>query len=302
VRVDNAYRCVPAGVWHAAAGPGRPPPTTMTRQTTTDDTTQHAAPPRDPALSAVAGADTLATVLDAVGAIVDECVLAVDDAGVSVEAMDPATVAMVSLDLDADAFDAFHVDTDRRLGVPLQRLRDVVGIADAGQLVELALDDETRKLHVRVGELAYTLALIDPDAIRAPPDRVDLADQYAASATLQGAAVARAVDAADMVSDHLALGADAGGEAGDALYVRAEGDTDSVELEFPAADCQALDAPEPVESLFSLQYLDSVTGASPADRPVDLRFGDEAPIEVAFDVADGDGRVAFVVSPRMTRA
>jgi hypothetical protein len=57
----------------------------MTRQTTTEDTTQHAAPPRDSALSAVADADTLATVLDAVGAIVDECVLAVDDAGVSVE-------------------------------------------------------------------------------------------------------------------------------------------------------------------------------------------------------------------------
>lgn len=274
----------------------------MTRQTTTDDTTQRAAPPRDPAVSAVADPDTLTTVLDAVGALVDECVLAVDDTGVSVEAMDPATVAMVSLDLDADAFDAFAVDTDRRLGLPIERLRDVVGIADAGQPVELAFDAETRLLHVQVGELAYTLALVDPDAIRSPPDRVDLADQYAASATLQGDAVARAVGAADMVADHLALGATTGGEAGDALYVRAEGDTDSVELEFPAADCEAFDAPEPVESLFSLQYLASVTGATPGDRAVDLRFGDEAPIEAAFDVADGAGRVAFVVSPRMTRA
>jgi len=269
----------------------------MTQQTTTDDTTQRTAPPRDPAFSAVADSDTLATVLDAVGAIVDECVLAVDEDGVAVEAMDPATVAMVSLDLDADAFDAFDVDTDRRLGVPLERLRDVVGIADAGQPVELAFDAETRLLHVQVGELAYTLALIDPGAIRSPPDRVDLADQYAASATLDGASVARAVDAADMVADHLALGA---GE--DHLYVRADGDTDSVEIEFPAEDCEALDAPDPVESLFSLQYLASVTGATPGDRAVDLRFGDEAPIEVVFDVADGDGRVAFVVSPRMTRA
>jgi proliferating cell nuclear antigen len=274
----------------------------MTQQTTTDDTTQRTAPPRDPALSAVADPDTLTTVLDAVGAIVDECVLVVDDAGVSVEAMDPATVAMVSLDLDADAFNAFDVDTDHRLGVPLERLRDVVGIADAGQPVELAFDAETRLLHVQVGELAYTLALIDPGAIRSPPDRVDLADQYVASATLDGASVARAVDAADMVADHLALGADASGEAADALYVCAEGDTDSVELEFPAEDCEALDAAEPVESLFSLQYLASVTGATPGDRTVDLRFGDEAPIELAFDVADGDGRVAFVVSPRMTRA
>jgi|AntRauMinimDraft_4_1070384.scaffolds.fasta_scaffold00529_4 proliferating cell nuclear antigen len=274
----------------------------MTQQTTTDDTTQRAQPPRDPAFSAVADPDTLTTVLDALGAIVDECVLAVDDAGVSVEAMDPATVAMVSLDLDAAAFEAFDVDTDRRLGVPLDRLRDVVGIADASQPVELAFDAETRLLHVQVGELAYTLALVDPDAIRSPPDRVDLADQYEATATLDGAGVTRAVDAADMVADHLALGAATDGEDGDALYVRADGDTDSVEIEFPGEDCEAFDAPEPVESLFSLQYLASVTGATPADRPVDLRFGDEAPVEVAFDVAGGAGRVAFVVSPRMTRA
>lgn len=272
----------------------------MTQQTTTDDATR-TDPPRNPAVSMVADPDTLSTALDAVGAIVDECVFAVDETGVSVEAMDPATVAMVSLDLEADAFDAFAVDTDRRLGVPLERLRDVVGIADAGQPIELALDPETRKLHVQVGELAYTLGLIDPDAIRSPPDRVDLADQYAASATLDGDSVTRAVDAAGMVADHLALGAATGAEAGDALSVRADGDTDAVEIEFERDDCQALDAPEPVESLFSLQYLDSVTGATPGDRPVDLRFGDEAPIEVAFDVADGAGRVAFVVSPRMTR-
>ncbi|SEW19973.1 DNA polymerase sliding clamp [Halobacterium jilantaiense] len=269
----------------------------MTQQTTTDDTTRRVQPPRDPAVSVVADPDVLTTALDALGAIVDECVLAVGEDGVSVEAMDPATVAMVSLDLDADAFDAFDVDTDRRLGVPLERLRDVVGIADAGQPVELAFDAETRHLHVQVGELAYSLALVDPEAIRSPPDRVDLADQYASSATLDGASLARAVDAADMVADHLALGAE-----DDHLHVRADGDTDSVEIEFPAADCAALDAPEPVESLFSLQYLASVTSATPGDRPVDLRFGDEAPIEAAFDVADGDGRVAFVVSPRMTRA
>jgi hypothetical protein len=31
-----------------------------------------------------------------------------------------------------------------------------------------------------------------------------------------------------------------------------------------------------------------------------LRLGEEAPIEVSFDIADGDGTVRYVVSPRMT--
>jgi proliferating cell nuclear antigen len=82
------------------------------------------------------------------------------------------------------------------------------------------------------------LALVDPDAIRSPPDRVDLAEQYEGSATLDRASVTRAVDAADMVADYLALGS-----TSDALYVRADGDTDSVEIEFDRDDCETLDAP-----------------------------------------------------------
>ncbi|MFC3477605.1 DNA polymerase sliding clamp [Halobacterium litoreum] len=251
--------------------------------------------PTDPAFDAIADSDTLATALDALAVLVDECVVRVEPDGLAVDAMDPATVGMVSLSLGADAFDAYDApDAGLRLGIPLDRLRDVVGIADAGQPVRLAFDAESRMLHVRVGELAYTLACIDPDAVRSPPDRIDLAEQYTASATLDGAGFARAVDAADMVADHLALGTDA-----DALYVRADGDTDSVEVDFPGEDCAAID-PGPAHSLFSLQYLASVADALPSDRDVDLRFGEEAPIEAGFDIAEGDGHVTFVVSPRMT--
>ncbi|MFB6068906.1 MAG: DNA polymerase sliding clamp [Halobacterium sp.] len=265
--------------------------------TETTHSPTRAQPPTDPAFAAVADADTLETALDALAVFVDECVVRVTADGLAADAMDPATVAMVSLSLDADAFEAYDAPAeDVRLGVPLDRLRDVVGIADAGQPVELAFDAETRLLHVRVGELAYTLALVDPDAIRSPPDRVDLADQYSAGAALDGDGFARAVDAAGMVADHLALGVE-----DDALYVRADGDTDSVDVAFPREDCADLDA-GPAHSLFSLQYLDGVAGALPDDQPVDLRFGEEAPIEAAFDVADGDGRVTFVVSPRLTQS
>lgn len=267
----------------------------MTDQTASPDGSTRTQLPADPAVSVVASADVLATALDALDALVDECVVRVDGDGLHVDAMDPATVGMVSLTLDREAFEAYEApDGDLRLGVPIDRLQDVVGIADADQPIHLAFDAETRMLHVRVGELAYTLALIDPDAIRSPPDRIDLAEQYSASASLDGAGFARAVDAAEMVADHLALGTE-----DDLLYVRAEGDTDSVEVEFDREDCASLDD-GPAHSLFSLQYLASVNGAIPTDRVVDLRFGEEAPIEAAFDVADGDGRVAFVVSPRMT--
>lgn len=270
----------------------------MTQDTATRDATSHPEPPTDPAFTATATADVLETILDDVAVLVDECVLHVDERGVSVDAMDPATVAMVSLSVDADAFDDYDAPQDGlRLGVALDRLQDVVGMADSDQPVALAVDLERRTLHVRVGELAYTLALIDPDAIRSPPDRVDLADQFEATVALPGREVSQAVTAADMVADHLEAGVD---ETAARFYVRAGGDTDSVAVDVPAEDCGEFD-PGPAHSLFSLQYLSAVDRALPPDGQVRLRLGEEAPIEVEFEFAAGDGTVRYVVSPRLTR-
>jgi proliferating cell nuclear antigen len=270
----------------------------MSQDTATRHATNHAEPPTDPPFTATGAASVLETALDDVAVLVDECVLHVDDDGITVDAMDPATVAMVSLSVDAGAFEAYSAPADGlRLGVALDRLRDVLGMADGNQLVKLAFDPEKRTLHVRVGELAYTLALVDPDAIRSPPDTVDLADQYAATVSLPGREVSRAVAAADMVSDHLEMGVDEGDER---FYVRADGDTDTVAVDFPAGDCEEFDAGD-AHSLFSLQYLSAVERAVPADEAVRLRLGEEAPVEVEFAVADGHGTARYVVSPRLTQ-
>lgn len=100
-----------------------------------------------------------------------------------------------------------------------------------------------------------------------------------------------------MVADHLEVGVD---EADERLYVRADGDTDTVAVDFPAEDCADFEV-GPARSLFSLQYLSAVERALPADDVVRLRLGEEAPVEVEFGVADGAGTVTYVVSPRLTR-
>lgn len=268
----------------------------MTDDTTTPDATHHPQATADVPLAGVCPASTLRTALDAVAVLVDECVVGVDDGGFSVTAVDPANVAMVSLSLPADAFDAFDA-RGTALGVSLDRLLDVVGMAGRDRAVRLRYDTEARKLQVRVGELSYTLALIDPDAIRSPPDADAFADQFEAAVTVEGRAFSRAVAAADLVSDHLELGVD---ETGDYLYARAQGDTDSTALELAAEDCVAFD-PGSAHSLFSLDYLTSVDRAVPADGPVRLRIGEDAPVEIEFDVAGGDGSVRYVLSPRLNR-
>jgi len=241
---------------------------------------------------AIISAATLRTTLDAVSVLVDECKIHLNEEGLAIRAVDPANVGMVDLELASDAFESYEADGGL-IGVNLSRLEDIAGMADAGQLIQLELDEETRKLHIQIDGLEYTLALIDPDSIRQEPDLPDL--DLPAQVVVEGADLDRAVRAADMVSDHIALGVD---EADELFYIDAEGDTDDVHLELDRDDLIDLEA-GPAHSLFSLDYLKDMNKAIPKDAEVTAELGEEFPVKLHFDLAEGKGSVTYMLAPRI---
>ncbi|WP_224447896.1 DNA polymerase sliding clamp [Haloprofundus salilacus] len=242
--------------------------------------------------TAVASADALSKTLDPVGVLVDECKIRLDEDGLRISAMDPATVGVVELSLEAGAFESYEADGGV-VGVDVDRLDDVVEMADTGQLVHLELDAETRQLRIRIGGLEYTLALVDPDAIRQEPDLDSI--ELPASAVVEGRQFGRAIDAAEMVSNHVAVGVD---EVEEQLYVNAEGDVDSVHYELPADDLVDFQ-PASAHSLFSLDYLTEMNRVVPDDAAVTLELGEEFPMRLGYEFADGEGKALYFLAPRI---
>ncbi|WP_114578000.1 DNA polymerase sliding clamp [Saliphagus sp. LR7] len=241
---------------------------------------------------AIVSAATLSSTLDSVSVLVEECKIHLDEDGLQIRAVDPANVGMVDLSLSADAFESYEADGGL-IGIDLSRLEDIAGMAETGQLVQLELDEETRKLQIQIDGLEYTLALIDPDSIRQEPDIPDL--DLPAEVVLEGRDINRSVTAADMVSDHITLGVDDGEEY---FYVDAEGDTDDVHLELTEEDLIDLQT-GPAHSLFSLDYLKDMNKAIPTDAEVTLELGEEFPIKLHYGFAEGDGQVTYMLAPRI---
>jgi len=242
--------------------------------------------------TAIVSASTLQDALDSVSVLVDECKVRLNDDEFSIRAVDPANVGMVDLTLEAAAFEAYEADGGV-IGVNLARLEDIAGMAGSDDLIHLELDEETRKLHIEMDGLSYTLALIDPDSIREEPDIPDL--DLPASIVLEGAQLDRGVTAADMVSDHIRLRVD---EDADAFSVEAEGDTDDVDLELTREDLIDLTA-GPADSLFSLDYLKDMNRAIPGDAEVRIELGEEFPVKLHYAFAEGLGTVTFMLAPRI---
>jgi proliferating cell nuclear antigen len=243
---------------------------------------------------AIVSSGTLQAALDSVSVLVDECKIRLDENELTIRAVDPANVGMVDLSLSATAFESYETDGGV-IGVDLDRLEEFVGMADSGQLIELELDEETRKLHVTIDGLEGTLALIDPDSIRKEPDEDSLNLDLPAKVVLEGRDIARAVKAADMVSDHIALGVDADEEL---FYVDAQGDTDDVHFELTGEDLIHI-APGEAHSLFSLDYLKQMNKAIPTDAEVSLDLGEEFPVRLEFEIAEGEGTVVYMLAPRI---
>ena len=241
---------------------------------------------------AIVDAETLQEALDSVSVLVDECKIHLNEEGLAIRAVDPANVGMVDLELGAEAFESYEADGGL-IGVNLSRLEDIAKMANAGQLVQLELDEETRKLHIDTDGLEYTLALIDPDSIRKEPDLPDL--DLPARVVLEGSNIDRAVKAADMVSDHIALGVEADAET---FYVDAEGDTDNVHFELGRTDLIDLTAGA-ARSLFSLDYLKDMNHAIPKNGEVTAHLGEEFPVEMEFEIAEGQGHVRYLLAPRI---
>jgi proliferating cell nuclear antigen len=241
---------------------------------------------------AIVSASTLGDALDSVSVLVDECKIRLNEDGLAIRAVDPANVGMVDLELDAGAFESYDADGGV-IGVNLARLEDIAGMASADDLVHLELDEETRKLHIQMDGLSYTLALIDPDSIRQEPDIPDL--DLAAEIVVEGAQLGRGITAADMVSDHIRLRVDPDAAA---FFVEAQGDTDDVDLELGAGDLIDL-TPGAADSLFSLDYLKDMNKAIPSDAEVTVELGEEFPVKLHYELAEGLGRVTYMLAPRI---
>ena len=244
-------------------------------------------------LEASIEARNLQEIIDAAHAIVDECRVHLCDEGLVIRAVDPANVAMVDEHVSAEALEAYDTDCGE-IGIDLDRLSEVVGIADEGDdLVQFDLDAKTRKLDVQVNAVEYTLALIDPEAIRMEPDIPDL--DLPASFSIGQDDFKRAIRAADMVSDHIWFRVD----ADEACFVAgAEGDTDDVELEVDGEDLENADLHE-ADSLFSLDYLKDLRKPIPKDTVVDMQLGKEFPVVLGFELADGAIDITYMLAPRI---
>ncbi|HOT95413.1 MAG TPA: DNA polymerase sliding clamp, partial [Methanoregulaceae archaeon] len=112
---------------------------------------------------------------------------------------------------------------------------------------------------------------------------------------LDGTTLANAIKAAGVVSDKIALGIDPEARV---FYMEAEGDTENIRLELGAADLLSLTETK-ARSLFSIDYLKDMSKTMGRSERVEIGIGVDHPVRFSFEIANGAGRVVYLLAPRI---
>ena len=240
--------------------------------------------------NAIIESKKLKEAIEAVTSIVDEAKINLTPDGMSVKAVDPANVAMIDLTLKSAAFEEFTA-TECELAIDLNRLNDLLGMAEKAETVELEVDEELHQFVISMSGLTYKISLLDPDTLRKEPKLPQLG--FPASVVLSGSDLKRAVKAAMKVSDHMSMGMDS-----EIFYLEADGGSDQVRLDMTKDQLISLE-PGDACSLFSLDYLSDMVKSAGKANEVTIKLGKNFPATIKFNIANGNGEVNYLLAPRI---
>ena len=239
---------------------------------------------------AKAKADVLKEVVDVVSTLVDEAKFNIGKDSITVKAVDPAHVAMVDLNLDRSALEAYKAD-EGELGIDMDKMKEILRLGKAGETISLSHDEDKNRLIVTVGNTTRRMALVDTAGMSDP--KVPSLN-LPAKVVVRTGELRQAIRASESISDHIALKV-----SPDGFEVVSEGDTDNVSHVVPKDMLEELQCKEAVRSLFPLDYFSNMVKAISSAQTVTLYLGSDYPVKMEFKIAGGKGEVKYLLAPRI---
>ncbi len=243
-------------------------------------------------------AESLKEFIGAVGSLVDEAKVNVNEDGIQIKAVDPSHVAMIEANLVKSAFDSYEAKS-MEMGMDIDKFKNVLTVAGKDEMVDLEKDDDLNRLVVNIGNLTRAMPLLDTSGM--PDPKVPSLD-LPSTVNVVVNEIAQGLKASKSVSDHIALSTDK-----NSFRLVCEGDNqNSVDLSLGKDQLEKLDSPDEATSLFSLEYFSLMVNSLPADRILHINLGTDLPVKIDADLAVDDmtgaqGNVKFLLAPRIDR-
>lgn len=244
----------------------------------------------------------LPKVLESVKDLLTEATWDCSEAGIQLQAMDGAHVALVALNLRADGFDRFRCDRRLALGMPLTSLSKIFKGAGADDAVTMRAPDEggfvtfvfESPTETKVSDYEIRLLDLDQDQLAIPDT------DYAAVVKLPSAELQRIVKDLSQFGDSIVVTASKEG-----VSFSADGDigvTGNVKLAQSVGsdgeEAVTVELQEPISLTFACRYLNMFTKAACLAPSVSLSLSPAIPMLVEYKIGE-IGHIRYYLAPKV---
>ncbi|XXQ31642.1 Proliferating cell nuclear antigen [Plasmodiophora brassicae] len=246
----------------------------------------------------------LKKILETLQGIVDEANLDCSETAVSMQAMDNAHVALVSLFLNSAGFDDFRCDRGISLGFKVESMVKIFKCMDSKDSVTIRADDRPDSIHFvfeapnteRLSEFELKLMDIDSEHLAVPEQ------EYAVEVSMPANEFQRICRDLSALGDTISVDASKdsikfkveGGIGAGTVALKQHVAVDEKKGEIPTT----IKCSDPVELQFAMNYFNNFAKASAVSKSVTIRLASAAPIMFEYSLGEL-GHLQFFLAPKI---
>lgn len=237
----------------------------------------------------------LKEVADLLNTVVTEAKFKLDQNGLSVKAVDPAHVAMISIDVPKESFNEYQIDSDEEIAIDVEKLKSVIRLASSSDSVTITKEKE--RLRFEIGSIIKSIALLDPNSVSTPRVPQISSEFYV---VLAKGELERGLKAAEDVSDAIRLTL-----SSEDFKARSMSDSEESEMILPKDMLKEIKCQDSIKSSYPLEYLLKLVKSLGSAEDLKLSFKDDYPLTIEFSLgqskgsAEGSIKGLFLLAPRM---
>lgn len=240
-------------------------------------------------------ASVLKDSIDTISELIHEGLFKVSSDSLYLKASDRATVAVVDFELMSDAFEELKCDEEKKIGVNLENLLEILKRVKGKDSLRLELKEDESKLKIIIegaSKRTFEIPLLSLSEGEVP-ETSQL--EFPAKLQLKSSLLKSGVSDAEIVSDSVVFMAEDGkfnmeaGRSSSSVKIETEKDSD---------DLIEIKADEKVKSRYPIEYLQKMLKASKISDVASLDFGSDYPMRLEFSEPE-KVKMSFVLAPRV---
>ncbi len=230
--------------------------------------------------------------VDSIVSLVDEGAFNITTEGITLKAMDPSGISMVSFFIPNKAFSKFTVDKGVSVGLNLENLSKILSRTRDNEA--LVMKDAENKLSMEfVGQGSrrkYKLQMID---VKKSIDKEPNVD-FDAKIEMIGDPLKEIIKDASLISSYISFKAQKG-----MFAVAAHGDSGELEETHDAEGgvLKKLDAGKNAEAVFNLEFLENMVKSCPTGNQINIGLKSNEPLKLNYKI--GDASITYFLAPYM---